>query len=99
MGKPTGFMEYERKTSVEISPKERIKNFNEFHIPLSKEEQKIQAARCMDCGVPFCQAGMMICGMTSGCPLNNLIPEWNDMVYNDNWEHAYSRLAKTNNFP
>ena len=99
MGKPTGFLEYERETSIEIAPEERIKNFNEFHIPLSLEEQKIQAARCMDCGVPFCQAGMMIGGMASGCPLNNLIPEWNDMIYNDNWEHAYARLSKTNNFP
>lgn len=98
MGKPTGFLEYERETSIEIAPEERIKNFNEFHIPLSLEEQKIQAARCMDCGVPFCQAGMMIGGMASGCPLNNLIPEWNDMIYNDNWEHAYARLSKTNNF-
>jgi glutamate synthase (NADPH/NADH) small chain len=99
MGKPTGFLEYERKTSAEIEPKERIKNFNEFHTPLSREEQKEQAARCMDCGVPFCQAGMMIGGMASGCPLNNLIPEWNDMLYNDNMEHAYLRLSKTNCFP
>ncbi len=99
MGKPTGFLDYERETSTEIAPEERIKNFNEFHIPLSAEEQKIQAARCMDCGVPFCQSGMLIGGMASGCPLNNLIPEWNDMLYNDNWEHAYFRLSKTNNFP
>ena len=99
MGKPTGFLEYERKTSTELAPKERIKNFNEFHIPLSREEQRLQAARCMDCGVPFCQAGMNICGMTSGCPLNNLIPEWNDMLYNDNFEHAFARLSKTNCFP
>lgn len=99
MGKPTGFLDYERETSIELAPQERIKNFNEFHIPLSLEEQKKQAARCMDCGVPFCQAGMMIGGMASGCPLNNLIPEWNDMVYNDNWEHAYARLSKTNCFP
>jgi glutamate synthase (NADPH/NADH) small chain len=99
MGKPTGFLEYDRETSEEISPKERIKNFNEFHIPLTPEEQKKQAARCMDCGVPFCQSGMLIGGMASGCPLNNLIPEWNDMLYNDNWEHAYARLSKTNNFP
>ena len=73
MGKPTGFLEYERKTSAELAPKDRIKNFNEFHTPLSRDEQRKQAARCMDCGVPFCQAGMNICGMTSGCPLNNLI--------------------------
>lgn len=99
MGKPTGFLDYERKTSAEAAPKERIKNFNEFHTPLSRDEQKKQAARCMDCGVPFCQAGMNICGMTSGCPLNNLIPEWNDMLYNDNFEHAFFRLSKTNCFP
>ena len=81
MGKPTGFMEYERKNSQEVSPLERIKNFNEFHKSLGTEERKIQAARCMECGVPFCQSGMLIGGMASGCPLNNLIPEWNDMVY------------------
>lgn len=99
MGKKTGFLEYDRETSVEISPKERIKNFNEFHVPLSKEKQRVQAARCMECGVPFCQSGMMIGGMASGCPLNNLIPEWNDLIYNGNWEEAYERLKKTNNFP
>ncbi len=99
MGKPTGFIEYERETSQEIKPKERIKNFNEFHIPLSEEKQRQQSARCMDCGVPFCQAGMMIKGMASGCPLNNLIPEWNDLCYRGNWEQAYLRLHKTSNFP
>ena len=72
MGKSTGFMEYERQTSKEVPPLERIKNFNEFHEPLSMEEQRKQAARCMDCGVPFCQYGKMIAGMASGCPLNNL---------------------------
>lgn len=99
MGKPTGFLEYNRETSVEIKPKERIKNFNEFHTPLSEEKQKLQSARCMDCGVPFCQAGMMIKGMASGCPLNNLIPEWNDLIYTGNWQEAYNRLHKTSNFP
>lgn len=99
MGKPTGFLDYERENSTEISPKERIKNFNEFHIPLPIEEQKKQAARCMDCGVPFCQAGMLLKGMVTGCPLHNLIPEWNDLVYTGNWEQAYKRLKKTNNFP
>ena len=99
MGKPTGFIEYERKEAKAVSPKERIKNFNEFHTPLSEEEQKCQASRCMDCGVPFCQSGMTIKGMTSGCPLNNLIPEWNDLVYEGNWERAYNRLHKTSNFP
>ena len=99
MGKPTGFMEYERQTSEAVAPKERIKNFNEFHTPLSMEEQRKQGARCMACGVPFCQAGMEIMGMTSGCPLHNLVPEWNDLVYTGNWEQAYNRLTKTNNFP
>lgn len=99
MGKPTGFMEYERKNSQEVSPLERIKNFNEFHKSLGTEERKIQAARCMECGVPFCQSGMLIGGMSSGCPLNNLIPEWNDMVYHDSYSQALSRLKKTNNFP
>lgn len=99
MGKPTGFMDYDRENAKAVEPKERIKNFKEFHIPLSKEKQRTQAARCMNCGVPFCQAGMNICGMTSGCPLHNLVPEWNDLVYTGNWEQAYNRLKKTNNFP
>ena len=99
MGKSTGFLEYDRKVAVAADPKDRIKNFNEFHTPLSLEEQKKQGARCMECGVPFCQAGMTIKGMTSGCPLNNLIPEWNDLVYRGNYEQAYLRLHKTSNFP
>ncbi|MCF0130907.1 MAG: glutamate synthase subunit beta [Pseudobutyrivibrio sp.] len=99
MGKATGFMDYGRCEAKAVEPLERIKNFNEFHTPLSKEEQQIQGARCMECGVPFCQAGMNIKGMTSGCPLNNLIPEWNDLVYRGNWEQAYLRLHKTSNFP
>ena len=99
MGKPTGFLEYERVEAKAVAPKERIKNFNEFHTPLSEAEQRCQSARCMDCGVPFCQSGMTIKGMTSGCPLNNLIPEWNDLVYTGNWEQAYNRLHKTSNFP
>lgn len=99
MGKPTGFMDDERQSSTIIAPEERIKNFDEFHIPLSKECQQTQGGRCMDCGVPFCQYGQMIGGMTSGCPLNNLIPEWNDWIYRGNWERALKRLKKTNNFP
>ncbi len=74
MGKPTGFMEITRQTSLELPPEERIRNFNEFHVPLTRDEQQAQGARCMDCGVPFCQSGMMFGGMFSGCPLNNLIP-------------------------
>lgn len=99
MGKPTGFIEYERQANEETGPKERIRNFNEFHVPLSEEERRTQAARCMDCGVPFCQSGMMIGGMASGCPLNNLCPEWNELLYTGNYEHALGRLLKTNNFP
>lgn len=99
MGKPTGFMEFDRKESHAVKPKERIKNFNEFHVQLSLEERKCQGARCMECGVPFCQSGMMIGGMTSGCPLHNLIPEWNDLIYTENMNEALSRLLKTNNFP
>ena len=99
MGKPTGFMEYERETAKAESPLERIHHFNEFHTPLSKEKQRQQAARCMACGVPFCQAGMMIGGMASGCPLNNLVPEWNDLLYNGCYEQAYARLMKTHCFP
>ncbi len=99
MGKPTGFMDYDRKTAKAVPPKERIKHFREFHVPLSKEQQRLQGARCMNCGVPFCQAGMELMGMTSGCPLHNLVPEWNDLIYTGNWEEAYNRLKKTNNFP
>ncbi len=99
MGKPTGFLEYEREDSKAVLPKQRIKNFNEFHTPLSKEKQQLQGARCMECGVPFCQAGMMLNGMCSGCPLNNLVPEWNDLIFHGNWKQAYERLHKTNNFP
>ena len=99
MGKTTGFMDYARKTSTDVAPLERLENFNEFHIWLSREQQQTQAARCMDCGVPFCQAGMMIGGMASGCPLNNLIPEWNDLVYHGKWELALHRLMATNRFP
>jgi len=99
MGKPTGFLEYNRMTSEAAAPPERIKHFREFHTPLTEEQQRQQGARCMECGVPFCQSGMVLNGMVSGCPLNNLIPEWNDLVYNGNWAQAYNRLKKTNNFP
>ena len=99
MGKPTGFMEYNRAISKCEAPAERIKNFNEFHTPLTREEQQKQGARCMACGVPFCQSGQPIKGMVVGCPLNNLIPEWNDLVFNGQWEEAVHRLLLTNNFP
>lgn len=99
MGKATGFLEFPRRESEAAAPKARIKNYLEFHPPLSEKERKEQGARCMDCGVPFCQSGIMLNGMTSGCPLNNLIPEWNDLIYMGNWQHAYNRLKKTNSFP
>ena len=99
MGKPSGFMEYKREVLAERPPRERMKDFKEFHEHLPMEKQRLQGARCMECGVPFCQSGMNICGMTSGCPLHNLVPEWNDLVYRGNWEQAYSRLKKTNSFP
>lgn len=99
MGKSTGFIDYEQKMAPAIEPLERIKNFNEFHTPLPEKEQKLQAARCMECGVPFCQSGADLMGRTSGCPLHNLVPEWNDAVYQGNWEQAYERLKKTNSFP
>ena len=99
MGKPTGFLEYERKNGPVVPEEERVKSFQEFHGALPTEEQKKQAARCMDCGVPFCQAGTLIAGMMSGCPLHNLVPEMNDLVYHGNWEQAYVRLAKTHSFP
>lgn len=99
MGKPTGFMDYERVDCEAVKPKTRINNFKEFHEPLPLEKQREQAARCMDCGVPFCQSGKMLKGMISGCPLNNLIPEWNELLYIGNYKRAYHRLAKTSNFP
>ena len=100
MGKKTGFLEYERRGNPAAAPLDRIQNFNEFHPMLPEEERRRQGARCMDCGVPFCQAGVNLCGAGfSGCPLHNLIPEWNDMIYAGNYPHALSRLLKTSNFP
>jgi len=99
MGKATGFLEYERKDGRVVEPAERIKNFDEFHGLLDIDEQKLQGGRCMECGVPFCQAGTMIAGMASGCPLHNLVPELNDLVYHGNLEQAYERLSTTHSFP
>lgn len=99
MGKPTGFLEYERQTGKERLPKERIVDFHEFHEPLPPARQKEQGARCMACGVPFCQFGGNLNGMASGCPLNNLVPEFNDLVYHEQYGQAYKRLQKTNCFP
>ena len=99
MGKATGFLEYQREVGSVIPPEERILNFSEFHMSLSPKEQQLQGARCMACGVPFCQAGAMIAGMASGCPLHNLVPETNDLVYHGNWEQAYKRLSITHGLP
>ena len=99
MGKLTGFLDYERSANRMIPVSERIKNFDEFYMPLDEAERRLQGARCMNCGVPFCQSGMKLSGMYTGCPLHNLIPEWNDAVYNGLPEYALSRLLKTNNFP
>ncbi len=99
MGDPTGFMEHVRELEPDRSPSERIKDWKEFHKHLPDDKLKVQGSRCMDCGIPFCQAGTIISGLTSGCPINNLIPEWNDLVYKGLWREALERLHKTNNFP
>ena len=99
MGKPTGFLEYTRCEDTTIPVEERIKNFNEFHTSLDPEKRKQQGARCMNCGVPMCQSAIKLKGMVTGCPLHNLIPEWNDEIYHDHIAHALSRLLKTSNFP
>ena len=99
MGKPTGFLEYERQENEAIQPLSRITNFNEFHPFLDEETRRKQGARCMNCGVPFCQSAIKLKNMVTGCPLHNLIPEWNDEIYNGNDKRALSRLLKTNPFP
>lgn len=99
MGKATGFLDYKRKNARTEEPLERIRHFREFRTPLSSEEQQLQGGRCMECGVPFCQNGEMLAGMVSGCPLHNLVPETNDLVYHGNWRHAFERLSKTHCFP
>jgi glutamate synthase (NADPH/NADH) small chain len=99
MGKPTGFIEYLREIPADRQPMERIKDWKEFHLHLPDEKLRTQGARCMDCGVPFCHTGNLISGMASGCPINNLIPEWNDLVFRGLWKEALERLHKTNNFP
>ncbi len=99
MGKPTGFLDYERVNNHDIAPLDRIQNYQEFHTSLSASQRKEQAARCMSCGVPFCQSGMQLLGSVSGCPLHNLIPEWNDLLYHEQYDDAARRLLMTNNFP
>jgi glutamate synthase (NADPH) small chain len=99
MGKPTGFIEYLRELPVDRTPRERVRDWNEFHHHMDEKRLRQQGARCMDCGVPFCQTGKIISGAAAGCPINNLIPEWNDLVYRGLWQEALVRLHKTNNFP
>jgi len=99
MGKPTGFIEYLRELPVDRTPMERVRDWNEFHHHMDEKRLRQQGARCMDCGVPFCHTGKLISGMASGCPVNNLIPEWNDLVYRGLWREALDRLHRTNNFP
>ena len=99
MAKPTGFLEYQRVDNYSIKPQQRILNFDEFHQSLNPSLRKQQGARCMNCGVPFCQSAISIKGTVSGCPLHNLIPEWNDEIYRGNEKQALARLLKTNCFP
>jgi glutamate synthase (NADPH/NADH) small chain len=99
MGKPTGFMEYPRELPLARPPADRVHDWREFHEHADEKMLQVQGARCMDCGVPFCHTGTLIEGMASGCPINNLIPEWNDLVYRGLWKDAIERLHKTNNFP
>ncbi|MEG9295475.1 glutamate synthase subunit beta [Mangrovibacillus sp. Mu-81] len=99
MGKPTGFMEYKRQPLDERNPAERTKDWDDYTLPLSEEEVKKQGARCMDCGVPTCQSGMELAGVTTGCPVYHLIPEWNDLVYQGQWKEALKREHEMNNFP
>lgn len=99
MGKITGFLEYARQEVPDRAPAERVRDWEPFHLPLPEAVRREQGGRCMNCGVPYCQSGIDWEGRTFGCPLHNLIPEWNDMIYAGNPSHALSRLLKTNNFP
>ncbi len=99
MGNPRGFIEYLRELPADRAPAERIRDWEEFHHHLEAAKLRQQGARCMDCGIPFCHTGTLLSGMASGCPINNLIPEWNDLVYRGLWREALDRLHKTNNFP
>ncbi len=99
MGKPTGFLEYLRELPLDRPALERIRDWNEFHLHMDEQSLRQQGARCMDCGIPFCHTGSLMSGMAAGCPIHNLIPEWNDLVYRGLWQEALERLHKTNNFP
>ena len=92
MGKPTGFKEYKRESLEHEAIKERVKHFKEFEFPFTEDKAKIQGARCMDCGIPFCHGD-------TGCPVQNYIPEWNDLIYRGHWKEALDNLHSTNNFP
>ncbi len=99
MGKPTGFIEFARELPASRAPLERVRDWKEFHHHMDEPGLQRQASRCMDCGVPFCHTGKIISGAASGCPVHNLIPEWNDLVYRGLWREALERLHRTNNFP
>jgi glutamate synthase (NADPH) small chain len=99
MGKPTGFLEYLRELPADRTPVERVGDWKEFHHHMEEGKLRQQGARCMDCGVPFCHTGRLVSGMASGCPINNLIPDWNDLVFRGLWRDALDRLHRTNNFP
>lgn len=99
MGKPTGFLEYPREETIERKPLQRLKDWKEYTEKQPEDMLKRQGARCMDCGTPFCHIGIEINGAAAGCPIGNLIPEWNDLVYRGKWKEALDRLLKTNNFP
>ena len=99
MGKTTGFLDYARQNNPAEAPQDRIEHWKEFHPQLSEADRRQQGARCMECGVPFCQSGVKLNGAWTGCPLHNLVPEWNDLLYTGNLAQALERLRKTNNFP
>ena len=99
MGKVTGFLDYTRKNNPAQAPLDRIEHWKEFHPMLTEADRRQQGARCMDCGVPFCQSGVKLGGSYTGCPLHNLVPEWNDLLYTGNLAQALERLHKANNFP
>ncbi len=99
MGDPRGFMTVDREVPRETDPLERLQHWDEFHIHMPVPDLQKQGSRCMDCGVPFCHTGGLMANMAAGCPINNLIPEWNDLIYRGHWREALDRLHKTNNFP
>ncbi len=99
MGKPTGFLEYERELPADRDPLDRLSDWDEFHEQFPAKKLREQGARCMDCGTPFCHTGALLAGMATGCPIHNLIPEWNDLVFRGRWQEALERLHRTNNFP